>query len=185
MRSNITYYSLLVAGVLALCGCNATPSSDADKHDLRTDSDASMQAFYKDDNTLEPLIQKSYGYAILPTIAKGAVGVGGAYGKGEVFEQGTHVGYTDMSQASFGLQAGGQGYSELLVFQDKAAMDKFKTGDFAISGSVSAVAATAGAAGVAKFDNGMAVFVRVNGGLMYEASIAGQKFSYSPLETKP
>jgi lipid-binding SYLF domain-containing protein len=183
MRSNTSCYSLLIVSLLAFCGCSPTPSTEGDKHDLRTDSQAAMKAFYADDNTLEPLIQKSYGYAILPTIAKGAVGVGGAYGKGEVFEQGAHVGYTSMSQASFGLQAGGQGYSELLVFQTKEALDKFKTGDFAISGSVSAVAATAGAAGVAKFDNGMAVFVRVNGGLMYEASIAGQKFSYSATET--
>ncbi len=143
-----------------------------------------MQAFYKDDNTLEALVQKSYGYAILPSIVKGAVGVGGAYGKGEVYEQGTQVGFTDMSQGSFGLQAGGQGYSELLVFQDKAALDKFKTGNFGFSGNVSAVAATAGAAAVAKFENGVAVFVRVNGGLMYEASISGQNFSYSPIEKK-
>jgi lipid-binding SYLF domain-containing protein len=184
MRSNISYCSLLIAAIITLGGCSTAPSSAEDKNDLNTECIAAMKAFNTDDNTLGPLVQNSYGYAILPSIVKGAVGVGGAYGKGQVYEQGTQVGFTDVSQGSVGFQAGGQAYSELLVFQDKESLDKFKTGDFAFSGNASAVAATAGAAGAAKFENGVAVFVRVNGGLMYEASIGGQKFSYSPLQAQ-
>jgi len=180
MRSFALRCSLVALALIALGGCSTAPTSHSDREELRSASSDALKAFYKDDNSLEAVVNKSYGYAILPSIVKGAVGVGGAYGKGAVYEQGTQVGWTDMSQATIGFQAGGQGYSELLVFQSKMALDKFKSGDFAFSGNASAVAATAGAATTAKFDNGVATFVRVNGGLMYEASLGGQKFSYSP-----
>ena len=181
MRSPVLHCSLLVAALFTLCGCATTPNSVSERDQLHTASADAMKAFYKDDNTLEPLIKKSYGYAILPSIVKGAFVVGGANGRGEVYEQGVQVGWTEVSQATVGLQAGAQGYSELLVFQTKEALDDFKSGNFAFSGNASAVAATAGAAGAAKFEKGVAVFVRVNGGLMAEASVGGQKFSYSPM----
>jgi len=144
---------------------------------------------------------KSYGYAVFPTIGKGGLGVGGAYGEGRVYEQGKYVGDTKMTQLSIGFQAGGQGYSQIIFFQDKRALDDFRSGNFefgananavvitaAASGSAGTTGATAGASGGKKdattageFHKGMAVFQIVKGGLMYEASVSGQKFSYKPV----
>jgi lipid-binding SYLF domain-containing protein len=145
---------------------------------------------------------KSYGYAVFPTIGKGGLGVGGAHGKGEVYVGGKHVGDTTMNQLSIGLQAGGQAFSQIVFFQDKRAFDEFTRGDFELDAQASAVAITAGAtAGVgtagarsgasagkkdAQTDNagyykGLSIFYIVKGGAMYEAAVAGQKFSYKPV----
>jgi lipid-binding SYLF domain-containing protein len=142
----------------------------------------------------------SYGYAVFPTIGKGGLGVGAAHGTGRVFRKGTHVGDTTMNQLSVGLQAGGQAYSQILFFQDQRAFEEFTRGNFefgadvgaiAITASASATAGTTGAAAAAsggkkdaatagKYHKGMAVFTIAKGGAMYEASVAGQKFSYKP-----
>jgi lipid-binding SYLF domain-containing protein len=143
----------------------------------------------------------SYGYAVFPTIGKAGLGVGGAHGEGRVYEQGKHVGDTKMTQLSIGWQAGAEGYSEIIFFQDKRAFDEFTSGNFELGANVSAVVITAAASGTAtttgstatasggkkdastagKYDKGTAIFVISKGGLMYEASVAGQKFSYKPL----
>jgi lipid-binding SYLF domain-containing protein len=143
---------------------------------------------------------KSFGYAVFPTIAKGGVVVGGAYGKGRVYEKGKYVGDTSVTQVSVGFQLGGQAYSQIVFFEDKRAFDEFTGGNFEFSAEASAVAITAaasaeattagssaGASGgkhdattVGEYFKGMAVFTVAKGGLMYEASIGGQKFSYTP-----
>jgi len=140
----------------------------------------------------------SYGYAVFPSIAKGGLGFGAAHGKGKVYEQGKYVGNTKMTQVSFGAQAGGQAYSQIIFFADKRAFDEFTSGNFEFGAGVSAVAITAGASGSTgttgtsagasggkndattkgKYNKGMAIFTIAKGGLMYEASVAGQKFSY-------
>ncbi len=142
----------------------------------------------------------SYGYALFPTIGKAGMGIGGAFGKGQVYKGGVVMGQTSMTQASFGFQLGGQAYSEIIFFKDKKAYDEFTRGSFALSAQATAVAITASAqaqagttgssAGAGASDeskqalgsyvNGMAVFVHAKGGLMYEASIGGQKFSFKP-----
>jgi lipid-binding SYLF domain-containing protein len=144
----------------------------------------------------------SYGYAVFPTIGKGGFVVGGAHGTGRVFRQGKHVGDTSMTQVSVGFQAGGQAYSQIIFLQDKRAFDEFTSGKFAFDATVSAVAitaaagasagttsSTAGASGgrndavnVGAYQKGMAVFTIVKGGAMYEASVAGQKFTFKPSE---
>ena len=143
---------------------------------------------------------KSYGYAVFPTIGKGGIGIGGAYGKGRVYADGKYVGDTSMTQLSIGLQLGGQAYSQIVFFEDKRAFDEFTSGNFEFGAQASAVAITAGASAgattagssagasggkhdattVGKYYKGMAVFTVAKGGLMYEASIGGQKFSYTP-----
>jgi lipid-binding SYLF domain-containing protein len=147
-----------------------------------------------------PFFSNSYGYAVFPTIGKGGIGIGGAHGKGKVYAGGKHVGDTAMTQVTIGLQLGGQAYSEVIFFENKAAFDAFTSGNFEFGAQASAVAITAGAsaqtgttgtttgasatqkdaATAAKYSNGMAVFTVAKGGLMYEASIGGQKFSYTP-----
>jgi lipid-binding SYLF domain-containing protein len=144
--------------------------------------------------------EKSYGYAVFPTIGKGGVGIGAAHGSGRVYASGKHVGDTKMTQVTVGLQFGGQAYSEIIFFQDKRAFDEFTSGNFEFGAQASAVAITAGASAQAgtggtsaaaglhekdsatagKYNKGVAVFTVAKGGLMYEASIGGQKFSYTP-----
>ena len=142
----------------------------------------------------------AYGYAVFPTIGKGGIGVGGAHGKGRVYEQGAHIGDTSMTQVTIGFQLGGQAFSQIVFFEDKRALSEFTGGNFEFGAQAQAVAitaaagataattgATAGASGgkndavtVGKYHKRMAVFTVAKGGLMYEASVGGQKFSYTP-----
>jgi lipid-binding SYLF domain-containing protein len=141
---------------------------------------------------------KSYGYAVFPTIGKGGLGVGAAHGRGRVFKMGKHVGDTKMTQVSIGLQAGGKAFSEIIFFEDQRAFDEFTSGNFEFGATVQAIAITAGAsastgstgsrasasggkndaATAGAFHKGLAVFTVAKGGLMYEASVSGQKFTY-------
>ncbi len=137
-------------------------------------------AFKKQDPSMKAFFDKAAGYAVFPTVGKGAIGIGGAHGKGTVFQGGKAVGATSLSQVTVGFQLGGQSYSQIIFFKDKATLDKFKTGKFEFSAQASAVAATSGAAATADYSGGVAVFTMAKGGLMYEASIGGQKFSFTP-----
>jgi lipid-binding SYLF domain-containing protein len=144
--------------------------------------------------------QDSYGYAVFPTIGKGGFAVGAAHGTGRVYRQGVYVGDTSMTQVSFGFQFGGQAYSEILFFRDADALARFESGNFALSADANAIAVTASASASAGtngsgasasgqennartaggYQNGVAIFTIAKGGLMYEAAVAGQKFSYKP-----
>jgi lipid-binding SYLF domain-containing protein len=141
-----------------------------------------------------------YGYAVFPTVGKGGLVVGGAHGKGRVYAHGRYVGDTSMNQVSVGFQAGGQAYSQIIFFENKATFDEFSKGDFEFGADVNAVAITAAAGAAAgttgasagasggmkdartagKYYKGMAVFTIVKGGAMFQATVAGQKFTYSP-----
>ncbi|MCU7835945.1 MAG: hypothetical protein KZQ83_11930 [gamma proteobacterium symbiont of Taylorina sp.] len=146
-------------------------------------------------------LNNSYGYAVFPTIGKAGIGIGGAYGKGQVYAQKNHVGESGMTQVSIGFQLGAQGYSQIIFFQDKRAFDEFTNGNFEFGATAQAVAITAGVSASANttgnsatasggknnastasdgYHKGMMVFTVAKGGLMYEASIGGQKFSYTP-----
>jgi lipid-binding SYLF domain-containing protein len=165
-----------------LAACSTEPQSATDRTQLHDDCGTALNTAKQKDPTLNDFLGSAYGYAIFPDIGKGAAGVGGAYGRGEVYEQNQRVGYTDMTQGTVGVALGGQEYSELLVFQNKWALDQFKAGNFEFAAQVSGVAINSGAAASAKFQNGVAVFIDVKGGLMGEASIGGQKFSYQPAQ---
>ena len=121
---------------------------------------------------------ESPSVAVFPKVTKGAVGVGGAYGKGVLYEDGRAVGYCDLSQATVGAQLGGQTYTEIICFQDRESLKKFKDGKFAFDAQASAVAVDAGASKNAAYRDGVAVYTTNEAGLMAEASIGGQKFSY-------
>ena len=142
----------------------------------------------------------SYGYAVFPTIGKAGIGFGGAYGTGRVYARGKYVGDTSMAQVTVGFQLGGQAFSQIIFFKDKRAFDEFTHGNFEFGAEASAVAITAGVSAQAtttgssagasggehdaktqgRYYHGMAIFTVAKGGLMYEASIGGQKFSYKP-----
>jgi lipid-binding SYLF domain-containing protein len=147
---------------------------------------------------------KSYGYAVFPTIGKGGFVVGAAHGTGRVYAKGGYTGESSMTQVTIGAQVGGQAYSQIVFFQDKRAFDQFTSGSFEFGAQATAVAITAGASAqagttgtgagasgtqssatsAARYQNGMAVFTVAKGGLMYEASIGGQKFGYKPKGSK-
>ena len=144
---------------------------------------ASVIAKFKEkDPRVAKAFSTAYGYAIFPTVGKGAIGVGGAHGKGEVWEQGKQIGTTTLNQVTIGFQLGGQAYSELIFFKDKTAIDDFKRGNFEVSAQASAIALNARASGDLPYNKGVAIATMAKGGLMYEASVGGQKFSYKPLE---
>src|SRR5262245_57277057 len=119
---------MVVVGVLV--GCATAPTSSSERDALLAEATASLQQMRTQDPGVGELVRRGYGYALFPKVTKGGLGVGGAYGRGVVYEQGRHVGYSDLSQASLGLQAGGQTFSELLVFESKNALEQFKAGQF-------------------------------------------------------
>jgi len=141
---------------------------------------ATIAQFKKTDPSLQAFFDKAYGYAVFPEITKGAIGIGGARGDGTVFEGGKAIGSTVMSQVTIGLQLGGQTYSEIIFFQNKAALDSFTKGNYEFSANASAIAAKEGASKTADYNMGVAIFTMGTEGLMFEASIGGQKFSYQP-----
>jgi lipid-binding SYLF domain-containing protein len=176
----IPTFILTTFGVAALflAGCSTEPETNADRSQLNNDASAAFNDFKTQDPKLGDLVNNSYAYAIFPSIGKGAVGVGGAYGQGEVYQGGKRVGYADMTQATVGPSVGGETYAELIVFQTPDALQAFQAGQLAFAADASAVAVKAGAAADAKWEHGMGVFIYVKGGLMTEASIGGQKFNY-------
>ncbi len=146
------------------------------------------------------LLSAAYGYAVFPTIGKGGIGVGGAYGKGRVYKKGKYIGDTSMTQATVGFQLGGEAYSELILFEDERALKEFTKGNFEFGADVQVIAITASAGAktgttgssagtsggkkdaktVGGYHKGIATFTVAKGGLMYEASVGGQKFSFTP-----
>lgn len=164
------------------------------------DSYADTVALFKQAGASAGFFSTSYAYAVFPTIGKAGFFLGGARGKGRVYEQGRFVGRATVTQISFGFQLGGQAYSEIIFFQTRQDLARFQSGKFALGAQISAIAITAGASASAstagsgasasggkkdartfgRYQDGIAVFTIAKGGLMYEAAVAGQKFSYKP-----
>ena len=127
---------------------------------------------------LKPYFKEAAGFAVFPNIAKAGLGIGGARGNGEVFEDGKVIGSTTVTQLSFGFQLGGQAFSQIIFFQNKRDIDRFTDGNFEFGASASAALITEGANASVDYTNGVAVMTFSKGGLMYEASIGGQKFTF-------
>jgi lipid-binding SYLF domain-containing protein len=160
-------------------------------------------ASFKNAGESGAFFEQSYGYAVYPTIGKGGIGIGGAHGKGQVYARGAHVGNSSMTQVTIGFQLGGQAYSQIIFFKDQSALNEFTSGNFEFSAQMTAVAITAGVSAEANtgggtsagasggsnnastvsggYRKGMAIFTVAKGGLMYEAALGGQKYSYTPL----
>jgi lipid-binding SYLF domain-containing protein len=137
--------------------------------------------FLKADGLLKNMFRDAYGYVIFPSVGKGGLGVGGAYGNGAVYEKGKLVGMAKLMQLNIGFQAGAQSFREVIFFENKDVFERFKNDKIQLAAQASAVVATEGAAAAAKYTNGVMIFTQVNGGLMYEASVGGQKFNYKDL----
>lgn len=180
MLKSLASLFALSALAVALVGCETAPKTPAERQALRDDAESALQTMYAKDPGLKTFTQNAYGYAIFPSVGKGGALVGGAYGRGAVYEQGNFIGYADLNQANIGLQLGGQTYSELIVFENKAALDRFRINELAFAADASAVAMKAGASASADFRDGVAVFTMPKGGLMFEASVGGQTFNFVP-----
>jgi lipid-binding SYLF domain-containing protein len=186
------FHAIVISALMLLVTQSALADAYADT--IRSFREAGESAAYFD---------KAYAYAVFPTIGKGGIGVGGAYGEGRVFVGGQHVGNSTMAQITVGFQLGGQAFSQVIFLEDERAFREFTSGNFEFSTEATAVAITAGVSAKANtgggmtagasggrnnasnvhagFRKGMAIFTIARGGLMYEASLGGQKFSYSAL----
>ncbi len=165
---------LLVLSLPLYAGWNAKSSSDN-----LSEADATVEKFKNSDPAMDRFFDKAYGYAVFSNVGKGGLGIGAAYGKGLVYEQGNIIGSTTLKQLSIGFQLGGQAYSEIVFFKSKRDLENFKSGNFELGATASAVAVTAGASADADYSDGVAIFTLPKGGLMYEATVAGQKFTYT------
>jgi lipid-binding SYLF domain-containing protein len=172
-----------LAWILATApSCGTAPKTTADRRVLSTDTTAFIARAKETDPSLTKFFDNCVGYAVLPDIGKGGLILGGAYGKGQLFDRsGRMVGYCDVSQGSIGAQIGGQSFGEMVFFENEKTFSDFKGGKFSLTAQASAVALSAGAAAAAKYDNGIALFVMNPKGLMLEASVGGQQFGYQAL----
>ncbi|MDH3731953.1 MAG: lipid-binding SYLF domain-containing protein [Gemmatimonadota bacterium] len=148
--------------------------------DVRDDVTETIDAFVEADEGMEEWFETAHAYAVLPNVGKGGFIVGAAHGTGQVFEGGDLIGELEMALVSVGLQIGGQSYSEVIFFQNEGALQRLIDGNLEFSSAVSAVIVTSGVAASANYSNGLAVFTRPKGGAMAEASLAGQKFEFTP-----
>jgi lipid-binding SYLF domain-containing protein len=168
----------ILFAMLLLPGCSTVPEMPESKAVLSAEVTETIAVFKTKDPEIETFFRQSYGYAVLPKVFKGALWLGGAYGKGEVYEHGKMVGYCDMSQATLGFSFGGEFFREIIFFRDRSDLTGFMSGEFAFSAQVTGVAANAGAAAKADYKSGMAVFITTDKGLMVDASLGGQKFNF-------
>ena len=140
-----------------------------------------IEKFKAKDPGMAKIFADAVGYVVFPTVGKGGIGLGGARGKGWVYEGGKIIGKSTLTQVSFGFQFGGQAYSEIVFFQTTQALENFKLGHLKFDAQASAVALTARASADLAYRNGVAIVTMAKGGLMYEASVGGQKFSFTPV----
>ncbi len=171
-------------GVIFAIICIGLPTSEAIAQSwkkvekIRKDAIDAKSEFLESDWRMEKHFNNAYGYVIFPNVGKGAVGIGGAAGNGVAYESGKEIGMAKLTQVSVGFQWGGQAYREVIFFEDKDAMERFKENKIEFAAQVSAVAVTAGASANARYVDGVMVFTMQKGGLMYEASVGGQKFRF-------
>ena len=181
IHSKQTMSSLLFCLGLIISTSSFGQTTKKDRR-LLEDSQDAKKDFIHTDSLMKGLFSSAYGCAIFPIIGKGAIGVGGAAGNGIVFEKDSALGKVMMNQLTVGFQLGGQSYREVIFFQDKETLDRFRASNVEFSAQVSAVAAKQGAAANVKYANGVMVFTQEKGGLMFEASVGGQKFKYSEFD---
>ena len=177
MRHSRFHAGITAAAIALLAAAPAPPPGGADP----ADAQAVIARFKEKDPGLAKVFATARGYAVYPTVGKGGIGIGGARGKGYVYEGGRLIGRSTLTQVSIGLQLGGQAYSEVVFLKDAAAMESFKRGKLKLDAQASAVALTARAAADLAGRQGVAIVTMAKGGLMYEASVGGQKFSFTPI----
>jgi lipid-binding SYLF domain-containing protein len=179
-KKNLFRLALLLLSIFTLpLGMKAQDEKEKEK--LLSESKDAKADFIKTDPTITSLFTSSAGYVIFPRNGKGGLIIGGSGGNGVLYEKGTSVGTAKMAQVTVGAQVGGASYREIIFFENKEALDRFKDNKFEFSGQMTAVALKSGVSKNAKYADGVAVFTQDLSGLMAEATVGGQKFSYKPL----
>jgi len=172
--------NLIALSLLFLATIISPVISKAQDAKLIADVNTAKAAFISTDPLMASVFSSSYGYVIFPNIGKGAIGIGGAAGNGVVYQGGSIIGSAKMKQLTIGFQLGGQKYREVIFFENQEALNRFKENGFEFAAQASAVAVTKGASTNVKYREGVMVFTQEKGGLMYEASVGGQKFNFIP-----
>ena len=172
--------TILSAGtaLLILCSLSSSAQLNSKEEKIFRDAQTAKDAFISSDGLMKNLFKNAYAYVILPNVGKGGIGIGGAAGNGVVFKNDELIGMAKMTQLTIGFQWGGQAYREVIFFENNEALERFKENRLEFSAQASAVAVTAGASANAKYSDGVMIFTQTKGGLMYEASVGGQKFSF-------
>jgi lipid-binding SYLF domain-containing protein len=170
----------LASSMLVGAGCTTTPPTNAERTALQDEATAAISRMAAKDSTLRPVLNSAVAYAVFPSVGKGAFIVGGAYGHGVLYERGKRVGYCDITQGTIGASIGAASVSEVIVFDDRDMLEQFKLGNFRWTATASAVAVKAGAAATTQFENGVAIFADADAGLMGDASVGGQRYTYQP-----
>ena len=178
MRHNrIALLSLMVLGLM-VAGCSTAPKTEPERESLADEARTTLQRMQDTDATLREFLDNSIAYAVFPNVGKGGLVAGGAYGRGIVYQNGAMIGYADITQATVGAQVGGQTFSQVVVFQNQDALDRFKSGKLQLAANASAVALKTGAGASAKYTDGVAIFIDTRGGLMAEAAVGGQQLTF-------
>jgi lipid-binding SYLF domain-containing protein len=178
--------SVLVAAAVLLTSCAGAgwrPAEPKDDQQRRAFDEVveTVERFEARDPSIRYALSQAHAFAVFPSVGKGALWVGAAHGDGHVFRGAELIGSSTLTQVTAGAQIGGQAYSEIIFFRDAAALRDFTQGNYELGAQASAVAVTAGAAANASYDEGVAIFTLPKAGLMFEASVAGQKFTFEPV----
>lgn len=185
-----TRHFLLRSALFAIAVCllcvagTAQARAQANANELHVNVLDAISLFKKQDPAFTRLFDSSLAYVVFPSVAKGGFCIGAAHGDGEVYAKGVLIGTATLTQVTIGLQMGGQVYSEVVFFDTDLALNGFKASRYAVSAQATAVAAAEGCAANAKYDQGIAIFTLPRGGLMYEASVGGQKFKFTPIQKR-
>jgi lipid-binding SYLF domain-containing protein len=183
MKLSTTLGGAIAIAAMFLIGCQTAPKSDAEKEDLETTARTALTRMQEHDPNINDMIQKGNGYVVFPNAGKGAFVLGGGYGKGVVFDDaGTQIGFADITQLSAGAQIGGQSFSELIVFENQEALNRFKNNELNFGANASAVIIKKGVGSATSFKDGYAVYVLPKAGAMAEAAVGGQKFTFTSAE---
>jgi lipid-binding SYLF domain-containing protein len=170
--------TIMLISMLAMTTAYAwDPKEIEERHAKAQEAKAAM---LEKDADMQRFFDSAVAYVIIPTVGKGGIGIGGARGKGLLYEGGQITAEVTLTQLTIGFQWGGQAYSEFIFFKDDVALADFKRGNYELGAQASAVAVTAGASADANYSGGVAIFTQAKGGLMYEASVGGQKFKVKP-----
>jgi len=173
----------LVAAVM-FAGCSTVPKTEEKKQDIQTSADRELREFVEMDPSLQPLLNRSAGYAVFPDVGKGGLIAGGAWGRGVVYQNGRPIGFASITQGTVGAQVGGQVFSELVVLETQDAMTKLKNDQLSLAANASAVILKKGVGASATFRDGVAVFYRSEAGAMLEAAVGGQRFDFEPMQMR-
>jgi len=169
--------TLALTVLLAACG-STKPESKPKADTLNADCQAAIVKFESSDSNLKRWFNTAQGYVVFPSVGKAGLVVGGAHGKGQVYEQHHLIGYSTITQGTVGLQIGAEVFAEVIFFKDKTALDAFREGNWEAGAQATAVAVKQGASANASYGKGVKIFTLVDGGLMAEAAVGGQKFTY-------